>query len=295
MARDRDYYLNRSTTRIMQISEETGRIAAIIMTGTPSENAHIDQASILEHLTDTSGKLEVAVTMTALPAAYFGGSYKASIERSRLEAKLQRLGYEPLTEEEKQAISRESDYALNKGFLGENYDYGEPIFPLKDDIDASVHDGGDSINDDDDDPTVDPVTTPAPTPDPVDVTAPGVAWKDPSTGRTHVQDGPNHRGYGTQAPVLLDLDGDGIEVVFGADIYFDTDGDGSELKSLADWGISEIGLAYDDGTAFDDESNDVNVFGNTLHGLASYIRNGQCGRNIFTSRGVICEILDTQQ
>ncbi len=54
-----------------------------------------------------------------------------------------------------------------------------------------------------------------------------------------------------------------------------TEGDGSELKSLADWGISEVGLAYDDGTAFDDESNDVNVFGNTLHGLASYTRNGQ--------------------
>ena len=118
-----------------------------------------------------------------------------------------------------------------------------------------------------------------PAPEDVTAPAPGVAWKDPSTGRTHVQDGPNHRGHGTQAPVLLDLDGDGIEVVFGEDIYFDTDGDGfvektawaaaddgflvidlnadgtrgagdgSKLKSLADWGISEIGLAYDDGTA----------------------------------------------
>ena len=100
--------------------------------------------------------------------------------------------------------------------------------------------GGGGGNDDHDDPTVDPVTTP--TPDPVDVTAPapGVAWKDPSTGRTHVQDGPNHHGNGTQAPVLLDLDGDGIEVVFGEDIYFDTDGDGFVEKTA--WAAADDGF-----------------------------------------------------
>ncbi len=70
--------------------------------------------------------------------------------------------------------------------------------------------------------------------------APGVAWKDPSTGRTHVQDGPNHRGNGTQAPVLLDLDGDGIEVVFGEDIYFDTDGDGFVEKTA--WAAADDGF-----------------------------------------------------
>ncbi len=88
-----------------------------------------------------------------------------------------------------------------------------------------------NTNTNDDDPTVDPVTTPTPAPEDVTAPAPGVAWKDPSTGRTHVQDGPNHRGNGTQAPVLLDLDGDGIEVVFGEDIYFDTDGDGFVEKT----------------------------------------------------------------
>lgn len=49
----------------------------------------------------------------------------------------------------------------------------------------------------------------------------------------------------------------------------------SELKTLAEWGISAMALTYDDGTAFDDESNDVTVFGNTLHGLASFTMNGQ--------------------
>ena len=47
-----------------------------------------------------------------------------------------------------------------------------------------------------------------------------------------------------------------------------TEGDGTELKTLAAWGISSINLAYDDGTDFTDESNDVEVFGNILHGLA---------------------------
>jgi len=47
-----------------------------------------------------------------------------------------------------------------------------------------------------------------------------------------------------------------------------TEGDGTELKTLAAWGISSINIAYDDGTDFTDESNDVEVFGNNLHGLA---------------------------
>ena len=199
-------------------------------------------------------------------------------------------------------------------------------------------------------------------PVPVDPTAPttGTRWKDPNTGRTHVQGDENGSGgRGTQAPIILDLDGDGVEVAFGEDIYFDldddgfleqtswasaddgflvldrnadgtrgagdgvidqsnelvlsslglkgdtdlqalaryddnndgkldandaiwnelkvwqdlnqdgkTEGDGTELKTLAAWGISSINIAYDDGTDFTDESNDVEVFGNILHGLA---------------------------
>lgn len=54
----------------------------------------------------------------------------------------------------------------------------------------------------------------------------------------------------------------------------ETEHDGSELKTLADWGITEIGLSYNDGTDFDDESNDLTVFENTLFGLASFTMNG---------------------
>ena len=50
-------------------------------------------------------------------------------------------------------------------------------------------------------------------------------------------------------------------------------GDG-EVRTLTDWGITEIALSYDDGSDFDDRSNNVEVFGNTLHGLASYKHDG---------------------
>jgi len=48
-----------------------------------------------------------------------------------------------------------------------------------------------------------------------------------------------------------------------------TEGDGTELKTLAAWGISSINHAYDDGKDFTDASNDVEVFGNILRGLAA--------------------------
>ena len=168
------------------------------------------------------------------------------------------------------------------------------------------------------------------------------------TGFTYDTGGVTYTGdiTGANIPVILDLDGDGVEVAFGEDIYFDldddgflvidrnadgsrgagdgvidqsnelvlsslglegdtdlqalaryddngdgkldasdaiwnelkvwqdlnqdgkTEGDGTELKTLAAWGISSINIAYDDGTDFTDESNDVEVFGNILNGLA---------------------------
>jgi len=42
-------------------------------------------------------------------------------------------------------------------------------------------------------------------------------------------------------------------------------GDGTELKTLAAWGITEINLAYDDGTGFGRVGNGVALFyGGTL-------------------------------
>ncbi|MDX8355530.1 calcium-binding protein, partial [Cognatiyoonia sp. IB215182] len=51
--------------------------------------------------------------------------------------------------------------------------------------------------------------------------------------------------------------------------------DENELKSLAQLGFSQINLTYDDGTAYDDNRNDVEIFGSKLLGTASYTRNAQ--------------------
>jgi hypothetical protein len=178
---------------------------------------------------------------------------------------------------------------------------------------------------------------------------------------------------GTVQPIILDLDGDGVEVGFGNPVYFDIDGDGfkeqtswvgsddgflvidlnadgsvgagdgvidqtkelvfaqwgtpgmTDLQALAsaqnpdgsrifdsDWngvfnandtlwssfrvwrdvnqngisdpgelstldalGISQINLIYDNGASYQDQSDDITVFGNTLLGAASFTRNGQ--------------------
>lgn len=170
--------------------------------------------------------------------------------------------------------------------------------------------------------------------------------------------------YGASIPIIFDLDGDGVEISFGENVYFDVDGDGfrentgwvgegdgflvidlnadgsrgagdgqielsnelvfsswgdagdtdlqalgrafddnsdgvlnnqddvwdelriwedanqdgitddGELRTLSQLGISEINLAYDDGSDFAETDDDITVFGNTLHGLASFTRNG---------------------
>ncbi len=51
--------------------------------------------------------------------------------------------------------------------------------------------------------------------------------------------------------------------------------DSGELKTLTSLGFTKINLTYDDGSAFDDNRNDVDIFGNKLMGTASYTRNGQ--------------------
>ncbi|WP_281855891.1 hypothetical protein [Litoreibacter halocynthiae] len=51
--------------------------------------------------------------------------------------------------------------------------------------------------------------------------------------------------------------------------------DDGELLTLASLGITSINLTYDDGTTYSDTDDDITVFGNTLHGLASFVRNGE--------------------
>lgn len=50
--------------------------------------------------------------------------------------------------------------------------------------------------------------------------------------------------------------------------------DQGELRGLAALGFSQINLTYDDGTSYDDNSNDVTIYNSTLLGSASYTRNG---------------------
>lgn len=51
--------------------------------------------------------------------------------------------------------------------------------------------------------------------------------------------------------------------------------DVGELKTLADHGITQIYLTYDNGALFDDASDDISYFGNTLHGSASYVKDSE--------------------
>lgn len=83
--------------------------------------------------------------------------------------------------------------------------------------------------------------------------------------------------------LLFDSNGDGVlsaaDTHWGSfHIWQDANQNGltdaGELLTLGGLGITSINLTYDDGTAFDDTSNDVDVFGNSLLGLASLTRNG---------------------
>ena len=70
-----------------------------------------------------------------------------------------------------------------------------------------------------------------------------------------------------------------------------------ELRTLEEWGITEINLTYDgfdlgsDPTDAEIEEmynatdNDITIFGNTLHGFASFVMNGEKLSNSSTQRG----------
>ncbi|MEO0636539.1 MAG: hypothetical protein AAFY73_07815, partial [Pseudomonadota bacterium] len=86
--------------------------------------------------------------------------------------------------------------------------------------------------------------------------------------------------------LMAEMGGNGDGVITAADtvwtelrVWQDVNSNGiseaGELATLDSLGFSEINLAYDDGTAYDDNGNDVKVFGSALLGSASFIRNGQ--------------------
>ncbi|WP_260081050.1 calcium-binding protein [Phaeobacter inhibens] len=61
----------------------------------------------------------------------------------------------------------------------------------------------------------------------------------------------------TEMRVWQDLNQDGVT-------------DTGELKSLSDWKITEINLRYDNGSAYGDDDDDIQIFDNTLYGFASF-------------------------
>ncbi len=84
--------------------------------------------------------------------------------------------------------------------------------------------------------------------------------------------------------LIFDTNGDGVldanDAVWGSmKIFQDLDQDGEvdegELRTLEEWGISQINLSYDDGSSFSEYEDDVVALGNILHGLASYVMNGE--------------------
>ncbi|MBT3140349.1 hypothetical protein DS909_17705 [Phaeobacter gallaeciensis] len=58
------------------------------------------------------------------------------------------------------------------------------------------------------------------------------------------------------------------------DLGQDGETDIGELKTLSAWGITQINLTYDDKSTYSDTTDDITVFGNRLHGLASFSRDG---------------------
>jgi Ca2+-binding RTX toxin-like protein len=84
--------------------------------------------------------------------------------------------------------------------------------------------------------------------------------------------------------LIFDTNGDGIldsnDTVWNSmKVFQDLDQDGEvddgELKTLDEWGISQINLSYDDGSSFAEADDNITLLGNTLHGLASFVMNGE--------------------
>lgn len=51
--------------------------------------------------------------------------------------------------------------------------------------------------------------------------------------------------------------------------------DSNELKTLAQWDITQINVSYDDGSSFGNTSDDINVFGSILRGTGSFRMDGE--------------------
>lgn len=84
--------------------------------------------------------------------------------------------------------------------------------------------------------------------------------------------------------LIFDTNGDGQLTAADASyaefrVWQDKDQDGvvdeGELATLAEAGITQIGLRYDDGSAFTETSDDKTVGHATLKGVASFVRNGK--------------------
>lgn len=84
--------------------------------------------------------------------------------------------------------------------------------------------------------------------------------------------------------LIFDTNGDGLltsadSVWNSMKVWQDLDQDGEvddgELQTLDHWGISQINLTYDDGSGFAETDDNISILGNTLHGLASFVMNGE--------------------
>ncbi|OOY18670.1 hypothetical protein BMI86_19990 [Thioclava sp. DLFJ5-1] len=84
--------------------------------------------------------------------------------------------------------------------------------------------------------------------------------------------------------LIFDSNGDGVldasdNVWASMKVFQDLDQDGqvdeAELRTLDDWSITQINLSYDDGSGFEETDDDLEFFGSTLHGSASFVRNGE--------------------
>lgn len=75
--------------------------------------------------------------------------------------------------------------------------------------------------------------------------------------------------------VLNSQDAVWSELRIWQDLDQDGETDSGELRTLSDWGITQINLTYDNGAAYSDTEDDLRIFDNTLSGSASYTRNGQ--------------------
>lgn len=75
--------------------------------------------------------------------------------------------------------------------------------------------------------------------------------------------------------ILSDHDAVWSELRVWQDLNQDGVSDSDELRTLADWGITQINLGYDNGFDYGHTTDDISILGNTLLGTASYTQNGE--------------------